>query len=223
VKSKSTSTDKSKQSYLQRFLGVDRWCTVYEEDEGFKLLADLSLCTYFGCGGKDNAQVPKVVSVTNSEDNSCSDTISDLCDPRFRNNEGSDATGVTCEAPRKGYRNEAAVKHEIRHPPAAPRVDTPICDEEYDLEESSQVSANCERRKTPDSVLGYFPPQSEVRIVRARKMDRSWNMPSMMHGKIKPKAKRQQETPMVDYSGAEYPVIMYPVDNFSNSGRCIYV
>lgn len=57
-------------------------CTIDDDDEGIKLLADLSLCTYFGCDNRSvkEREVPRVVSITSEDD--CHDSISDICEER---------------------------------------------------------------------------------------------------------------------------------------------
>lgn len=227
VKSKSTP----KKHYLKRLFGVDRWCTVDEEDESFKLLADLSLCSYFGCGvGKNETDVPRVVSVANSED-SWDDTISDIGDPRRVDGEETVAKGNSLRTTRTTTDPCVTVitlKHEIQPPSpqshqAAPRHDVPVCEKQYDSERSSRMSTRYEHRETLDSYVAHAPP--DVPTARLSKVVHPWDAPRMTYGKRKPKTKRQQESSTAqNYAAHEYPVIFYPKATASNRGAaCFYV
>lgn len=243
---KSAKKEHSKEeSFLQRYFGVDRWCTVYEEDEGFKLLADLSLCMYFGCGKSKDTEVPKVVSITNSEDYDCSDTISDICEQRHQSNiessHNEECSGNAIREKDNAKANTINLKHLIPPPPPPPplpqsppprrvvrRIDNPISDVDSKREESSRISAHYDGRETLDSDTENIPPPKEIRVGRRRKKKHPWqdSSPSMIHHKKSHNMKVEKVTPdertlLGSSPGFEYPIIVYP--NGSKSGRCAYV
>jgi hypothetical protein len=231
-----TNKNGESKSFLQEMFGVDQWCTVYEEDEGFKLLADLSLCMYFGCGKKtddDESEVPKVVSVTNSEDYDCSDTLSDICDGRHcENGEGVQAP----EEPSAGSRkpdpppttSDSNVVFLIHPPPPPPLpIDTPSSERHMNVDESSRVSSRVaahyeSREALEDSDEENIPPPSTVVVGRKRRSKRRKsheNVPSFVYGKGITKTKHRQ--PADEYPADEcdeYPVIVYSDDKSSVFG-----
>lgn len=235
---KNNETDESK-SFLQQFFGVDKWCTVYEEDEGFKLLADLSLCMYFGCGKKtqdddDSSEevVPKVVSVTNSEDYDCSDTISDICEDRHSGSrkvlqESSGRSRKPDPPPRRSNPNIITLVHPPPPPPPPPtQIDSPSTERHNNTDESSRVTAHYERREAlDDSDAENVPPPSTVVVGRKRKSKRRTpreDIPSIVyHSRESSRTKHRSpadEYPADDYSTDEYPVIVYSDDKSSVFG-----
>lgn len=232
-----TCQNNESKTFLQKLFGVDRWCTVYEEDEGFKLLADLSLCMYFGCGKKtaadddESEEVPKVVSVANSDDYDCSDTISDICDDhhckRRKDSQVQEGSSVRSRKPDPPSTRSEPNIISLVHPPPPPSIDTPSTERHKNMDESSRVAAHYESREAlEDSDAENIPPT--VVVGRRRRSKRRTSLhredvPVVVYQKERPKTDRWYQAD--EYSGDEeypadeqYPVIVYSDDKSSVFG-----
>lgn len=240
---KSTSRDKDDElSFLQRCFGVDRWCTIYDEDEGFKLLADLSLCMYFGCGKSKDVEVPRVVSVTNSEDHDASDSLSDVCD-EHHGGQGSELPSED-ESPERIWKpdppqcSSKPFTISLVHPPPPPPppklspslIDSPSATSMYfNTDECSRITAHYESREAlddsdlenmclDDSDEENIPPVSTIVVGRRRKTkeissDLLDNVPPIILGKTKCEVIVPE--PEDDFSMEEYPADEYPTVVYS--------
>ena len=219
------SKSRQNKSYLRRLFGADRWCTVDEEDESFKLLADLSLCSFFGCGvDTKHTDVPRVVSIANSED-SFGDSISDVGDQRRVDGKETVVNGNSLRASRTKTDpsvNVITLKHAIQPPSPQSHStglwdDIPVCEAQCNSERSSRKSTHYEHRETLDSDVEYAPP--DIPMARLGKSIYPWDAPTMIYGKRKSRTKRRQESTTVQNNAAiEYPVIFYPYATASNRG-----
>lgn len=231
--------------FLQRCFGVDRWCTIYEEDEGFKLLADLSLCTYFGCGTPKHTHVPKIVSVANSEDFDGTDSLSDMCDDNLMKEQQPDsenAEEVLPTAPKPDppqCSQDLHVVHLIHPlptmPPSNPTpslIDSTSTAPHYNNDECSRITAHYESREAlEDSDEENLPPLSTIvicprRKVRQRSPDHLDDFPPYVLGKKKSAVKEAE--PEDDYSVEEFPAdedpsTVHPHDTSSKHLRRAYV
>ena len=221
VRSVNTGNDGESKSFLQKCFGVDRWCTVYEEDEAFRLLADLTLCMYFGCGktsgAEDDAEVPTVVSVTTSDDCDCSDTISDICEDRHCSSAKQEETPLESRKPDPpSRRSDAILATGIPPPPPRPTsIDSPSTEKQKIVDESSRVAAHYGSREAlEDSDAAHFSPPSTVIVKAKRRTNRRplqreellvfYNESSDINHCIQDDVCPEHECPM-----DEYPVIGY--------------
>ncbi len=226
-------------SLLQRCFGVDRLCTVYEEDEGFKLLADLSLCMYFGCGNSKDVEVPRVVSVTNSEDCDGSDSISDMCDERRSSTEkGSQFNEEYPERSRKPDPPQGSLdphKVSLIHPPPPPPKSPPSLIDTASMtlhDECSRITAHYESREAlDDSDEENIPPLSTIVIARRCQSkeilsDDLDDVPPIIFGKLAHQVKEpepEDEFSIEEYPADEYPAVVYSHHKSSRQRRCAYV
>jgi len=224
--SKSSSSKKAeRKNALQKIFGVDRCCTIYEEDEGFKLLADLSLCMYFGCGNSSESEVPKVVSVANSEDYDGGDSISDICEERH----GSNQKGSPEELP-EGYRKPDPPSTSpgpyiisLTHPPPPPpppplplsQVETPSTALDKNADELSRISNHYESREAlDDSDDENIPPEAAEKPGKCIERPDPTDIPPVVFGKKKAKSRHRHppDESSVDYCPADESPIMLRCD-----------
>lgn len=213
--------------FLQRCFGVDRWCTIYEEDEGFKLLADLSLCTYFGCGTSKHSEVPRIVSVANSEEFDGTDSLSDMGEDNLMKEEQLDSENAeeAPETPRKPdppqCSDELLVIHLVHPlpmvPPSNPTpslIDSTSTAPHYNNDECSRITAHYESREAlEDSDEENHPPVSTIvicprRKVRQRSPEHLDDIPPYVLGKKKSSMKDTE--PEDEHSVEEFPADEYP-------------
>lgn len=215
--------------FLQRCFGVDRWCTIYEEDEGFKLLADLSLCTYFGCGTPKKEDVPRIVSVANSADFDGTDSLSDMGDDNLMREQQPESENEVVEVPeiaRKPDPPQCSQELHVIHlihplptmPPSNPTpslIDSTSSGPHYHNDECSRITAHYESREAlEDSDEENLPPVSAIvicprRKVRQRSPDHLVDdIPPYILGKKK--AAMKEPEPEDELSVEEYPADEFP-------------
>lgn len=229
-KSSSFEEDKS-DSFLQQVFGVDTCCTIYEEDEGFKLLADLSLCMYFGCGNSSENEVPKVVSVANSEDYTDRDSVSDICEERHRSNKNAKDSPEPHRKPDPPPTASGPVVISLVHPPPPPppppQISSPSTEQDKNVEESSRISLHYESREAlEEGDEENIPPEEVLGRRRKSKVRTDRDVPPVIYGKKTSKSKNDRghdEYPVDEYPADESPTIVYSDEKPSWRGRRAYV
>lgn len=231
----SSPEDYDEEDFLERVFGIDRCCTIYEEDEGFKLLADLSLCTYFGCGEPGESEVPKVVSVANSEDFDGQDSISDICEERHCNTKGNadDSTSLSHRPEPPSARPEPVIISLV-HPPPSPPASPPsqvgalITEPHRNLTEPSRVAIHYESREALEECDAENLPLPNGVAGRGRqsreRMHREDILPVIYRKKKTEKKLCYPETcPLDEYSADRRPVLIYSDDKSLGRERRAYV